>query len=267
MPQPGAHFNEYFTRKTAMKKVSETDIERLKFSLAVKLEEKKWAFKQKELEFNEAGQHLRSLNGFLWQVPGMAIAITGGIWYGVSNIQVDVTKAWILCFVGAFNILTIVVLWRLRWLIDLQILIQKNFIEKPETEQNKGIPTWPPQWLFGWLPKWFPKRCFVVTNWSLLLASAALLSFVGAAHPTFIKKSDELKESPSALNLQLGSLLEAQTLIQAQIQTLIRGQLSFSASAQVNSVICNNTDKKMKSNHKKSSVPKLNSNQARCKVD
>src|SRR3546814_15700834 len=64
-------------------------------------------FKKEELSYLEAGQHLRSLNQQLWQVPSMVIAITGGIWYGAASITGGSPKILALGFAVAVNILTI----------------------------------------------------------------------------------------------------------------------------------------------------------------
>jgi hypothetical protein len=195
-----------------MKIIFGGDNEQLKHNLATQFEDKKWAIKRQELEFVEAGLHLRSLNGFLWQVPGMAIAITGGIWYGVANIQADVPKTWVLSFVGIFNILTIFVLWRLRYLIGQHLSVQENFLAKPEVKQNQ----WHPNYI-------------VVGCWSTMLAFSALLSFAGAIHPASINESPAVTHRSIEMELQLKTLLKEQTLIHAQMQMLIQEQLPFLA--------------------------------------
>ncbi len=45
----------------------------MKHRLASDLEERRWQFKTLELKYLEAGQHLRSLNQLMWQVPSMVI--------------------------------------------------------------------------------------------------------------------------------------------------------------------------------------------------
>ncbi|MEA9983533.1 hypothetical protein QN374_16965, partial [Herbaspirillum sp. RTI4] len=65
-------------------KMSDAKLEKIKYNYSSKLEEKKIHARQEEIGYLEAGLHLRSLNGFLWRVPGMTIAITGGLWYGVT---------------------------------------------------------------------------------------------------------------------------------------------------------------------------------------
>ena len=88
------------------------------------LEELKWKNRKEELQFLEAGQHLRSLNQFLWQAPGMAIAITGGIWYGITMFSAPAAKIAALLFVAMFNFATILVICRLRSLIAIQLKIK-----------------------------------------------------------------------------------------------------------------------------------------------
>lgn len=138
------------------------------------LEDFKWQNKREELSFLEAGQHLRSLNQQLWQVPGMAIAVTGGIWYGAASISNDLAKILVLLFALSVDILTIVVLLRLRNVIQTQIDLQNKF---------SSIST--------------GKGRVVVRCWSTLLAIAALLSLIATfnTEKISITKSSPLKPS------------------------------------------------------------------------
>ncbi|HCF1128981.1 TPA: hypothetical protein NH771_004737, partial [Pseudomonas aeruginosa] len=72
--------------------MNEEALETLKHKNAQELELMKWKFKKEELSYLEAGQHLRSLNQQLWQVPSMVIAITGGIWYVAASTSGDFPK-------------------------------------------------------------------------------------------------------------------------------------------------------------------------------
>ncbi|WP_312669534.1 hypothetical protein [Stutzerimonas nitrititolerans] len=151
--------------------MTDLDLERLKHKNAIELEKLKWTLKEKELSFLEAGQHLRSLNQQLWQVPGMAIAVTGGIWFGAASINGELPKALALLFAAIVDILTIFVLWRLRKIIQIQIDLQNKFNNRTES-----------------------KGRIVVICWSTLLALAATLSILGSLNT---KEFSIVKTSPT----------------------------------------------------------------------
>jgi hypothetical protein len=75
--------------------------------------EKKMAiFEQNCLEF-------RSLNDIMWRVPIIVTTLTGGLWFGVGSMNIpDSAKKWLLLLVGIANIIFILVLFRLRYLMD-----------------------------------------------------------------------------------------------------------------------------------------------------
>jgi hypothetical protein len=143
------------------------DAEEFKHTLAIKLEAEKWKTRKEELRYLEAGQHLRSLNQYLWQVPGMVVAITGGIWYGVTTMAADPPKIIALIFVAIVNLLTIPVIWRLRSLIAIQIQIQNTFAGLSSIDQ------------------W---RHSVISCWTALLLIAASLSLFGACNSTNLSR-------------------------------------------------------------------------------
>lgn len=137
-------------------------------STALEQEARKWEYRKLELQYLEAGQHLRSLNQLMWQVPGMAIAITGGLWYGATTIDAEIPRSWVLGFAAVVDVLTIFIIWRLRSLIEIQIGHQRSF---EGAENNKD--------------RW--KRV-VITCWTLALAAAAVVSGAGAVHPSALTK-------------------------------------------------------------------------------
>ncbi len=189
------------------------------------IEEKKWGFKRQELIYLEAGQHLRSLNGLLWQVPGLAIAITGGLWYATTNLQIvsDLPKIFALIFVGIFNLLTIVVIWRLRRLIDKQINIQKTFAN------DDAKPS---------------RQYWVIGCWSVQLLCAAIFSFVAAGFPQYLKKIDPIKSESSS---DFRRLMDSQNSLQTQVNLLIRDQTARSCCSKKDSA---SSKAPLKSQHK-----------------
>lgn len=155
--------------------MNDAAFEALKHENAKELEVIRWRLKKEELSYLEAGQHLRSLNLQLWQVPSMVIAITGGIWYGAASVSADMPKMLALLFAAAVNVLTIPIIIRLRQLVQKHIKIQLAF---NNTNDIKGTYT-------------------VVTCWILLLVTAACLSVVGALNVDKIRVEDK-NATPSA---------------------------------------------------------------------
>lgn len=139
----------------------QAELEAIKHQNAIALEKQKWQFRKQELAFLEAGQHLRALNQQLWQVPGMVIAITGGIWYGSLSLPDESARSLALLFAAIVNLTTIRIIWRLRKIIDIQISLQNKF---NEIKRKHGRNT-------------------VVWCWTALLLSASTLSLLAAAYP------------------------------------------------------------------------------------
>lgn len=144
---------------------------------ALALEEKRWDLKQKELIFLEAGQHMRALNLLMWQAPTMAIAVTGGLWYGAATIEADAARSWVFAFAGVVDLLTIVTLFRLRQLIGNEIRTQQILAGPPPASSS-------------------PKHVVIVC-WAAALITAALISFVGAAKSDAFKKTAERATPPT----------------------------------------------------------------------
>lgn len=91
----------------------------------VKLEYIKWQQKMQEITYLEAGQHMRSLNQYMWQVPSLVIAINGGLWYGATLMN-HTAIFFIMLLVCVFDLLAIITLFRLRGLIGSKIEVQKE---------------------------------------------------------------------------------------------------------------------------------------------
>jgi len=140
--------------------MTEEEMEATRLKNAIELEKQKWLLKKKELKFLEAGHHLRALNQQLWQVPGIVIAITGGVWYGAASVADQHAKMVAFLFAAIASASTIFVIWRLRAIIDIQIGIQNKF-NKLRRQNGKNTVVW----------------C-----WTVLLAAATLISLIGACH-------------------------------------------------------------------------------------
>lgn len=156
-----------------MKSTSPKSIETLKHRLASDLEERKWLFKKLELQYLEAGQHLRSLNQLMWQVPSMVIAITGGLWYGATTVDEFQARTVVLIFAAVFSLLALRIIWRLRQLIQMHIDRQSQF-----SPGNGDVPQ---------------DRHIVVKCWSAALVASAIVSALGACYPSYLSK----KQAPA----------------------------------------------------------------------
>jgi hypothetical protein len=150
-------------------------LEEEKHRMALALEAEKWVFKKEELIFVEAGQHIRALNAILWQVPSMAIAITGGLWYGVSLFDHGTVKIAALIFTSLVDIITVLIIWRLRSVMDEYIVTQRSF--QPNVTQKR-------------------KKNRVIMYWTSILLLAAAMGFLGA---TNVKKlvRDSVNSKPT----------------------------------------------------------------------
>ncbi len=154
-----------------MKTTSPKSLEILKHRLSSDLEERKWRFKTLELQYLEAGQHLRSLNQLMWQVPSMVIAITGGLWYGATTVDEFQARTVVLSFAAVFSVLTVVIIWRLRHLIQMHIDRQHLF--SPDNEKA-------------------PRSKYVVIGcWTTALLGSAIVSTLGACNPSYLSKKQE----------------------------------------------------------------------------
>ncbi|NBE06068.1 class I SAM-dependent methyltransferase [Paragemmobacter ruber] len=72
--------------------------------------------------FNQNHEAFRSLNQQMWQIPLIAMTLTGGLWFGVSRTEdyALFTMA-LLLLAGLANIALIVVLYRLRYVMGLYL--------------------------------------------------------------------------------------------------------------------------------------------------
>jgi hypothetical protein len=166
-----------------MRKPSSNADDLRKHRLATELEAQKWAYKRQELEYLEAGQHLRALNQLMWQVPSMSIAITGGLWFGATTVDSEQARIWVFAFVAIVDVLVMMVLWRLRHLIDKHIDLQREF-----SGLGKSGGPW---------------KKLVIKCWIGALAVAAIVSTVGAFHPEALNKDKAPEKTASCCNVTL----------------------------------------------------------------
>jgi SAM-dependent methyltransferase len=72
--------------------------------------------------FNQNHEAFRSLNQQMWQIPLIAMTLTGGLWFGVSRTEDFALFTMALLFLaGVANVALIVVLYRLRYVMGLYL--------------------------------------------------------------------------------------------------------------------------------------------------
>jgi hypothetical protein len=159
------------------KNLTSIKLETLKQRNALALEDRKWSYKMQELQYLEAGQHSRSLNQLMWQVPSMVIAITGGLWYGATTVEADDARRVVLIFAAVFNLLTVLIILRLRGLIQEQLDCQSVFDKDKAAFESKDKPK-----------GLRPPKYIVVSCWTVALLVSASVSVLGSLYPASMSK-------------------------------------------------------------------------------
>jgi len=130
-------------------------------------------FERQKLCYEQNCEHMRSLNQIMWQVPIIAMTLTGGLWYGIATLSAMQTgiKVALLVFGAAANIALIGVIQRVRF-------VMAAYLDKIKEFHPAGFAdtkTVPPK---GW--RRLLREQAVVDTFSIFLATAAGLSIVGA---------------------------------------------------------------------------------------
>lgn len=113
--------------------------------------------------YNQNYETFRSLNNLMWQIPLIAMTLTGGLWFGVSKVENYLWfQAGLLLLALAGNAGLIVVLWRLRFIMGCYLDWMKEF--NPEGHVA-AVGT-----------RFLTRSKTVRTAFQLLLALAALIS-------------------------------------------------------------------------------------------
>jgi len=124
-------------------------------------------FERERICYEQNCQHLRSLSQIMWQLPIIAMTLTGGLWYGVATLQnVDpILKDGSLTFAALANTLLIIMINRVRDVMAAYLKAIEDF-----------YPT-------GFARTHIAKRCFPLlrergacTTFSILMGVAAAMS-------------------------------------------------------------------------------------------
>jgi len=132
-----------------------------------------YKFERDKTAYLQHSEGFRHLNSQMWQVPIIAMTLTGGLWFGVfsSNID-DHVAAGLLAFTGICDILFIVVLFRVRFIMSLIIEKLHHFnpeyaIEPQKSDKGNALLK---------LDK------LVISVFSIMLGLAAVFSFITAVY-------------------------------------------------------------------------------------
>lgn len=126
------------------------------------------AFHRAKSAYEQNCQQFRSLNQIMWQVPMIAVTLTGGLWYAVATLKgVDSgTRIGLLAFCAAGNILLILMINRVRDVMEAHL-------KKMEEFYPEGYATAPTRGLL--------RDRSVCLMFSLMMGLAAIVSGVGVA--------------------------------------------------------------------------------------
>ena len=128
-------------------------------------------FERDKACYQQHSESFRNLNTQLWQVPIIAMTLTGGLWFGIHSAKMDnfISTA-ILLFCGFCDVLFIIILFRVRLIMSL--LIEKI------TEFNPQYAITPNQTTKG--NRLLRQDNLVVILFSSMLLFAAITSFIAA---------------------------------------------------------------------------------------
>ncbi|WP_232096640.1 hypothetical protein [Serratia ureilytica] len=129
---------------------------------------------------------MRALNQLMWQIPSFIIAVNGGLWYATT--LANDSSLWIIFSVLAIcDISTIIILFRLRWLIGKKIEVQSG-IENPynnvvlrQVSSDVGIDLSPDK-------SSETSSHIVVCCWLFMLIPCVLINVAGAFNPALFSK-------------------------------------------------------------------------------
>ena len=79
-------------------------------------------FEKDKIAYVQHSESFRHLNSQMWQVPIIAMTLTGGLWFGVfTSNMTDIFAGWLLVFAGLCDLFFIPILWRVRHIMSLLI--------------------------------------------------------------------------------------------------------------------------------------------------
>jgi hypothetical protein len=123
------------------------------------------SIEREKLCYQQNFEQFRSLNQIMWQVPIIAMTLTGGLWFGVAKIDAQVAQIGLLALAVLGNSGLIAVLHRTRFVMGEYLKKIKEFCPEAYVEAKGEGP--------------FEGGRTVVLVFQILLALSALLSLAG----------------------------------------------------------------------------------------
>lgn len=129
-------------------------------------------FQREKAAFEQNSEQVRGLNQIMWQVPTIALTLTGGLWYAVATIKgADAEIRFGLLIFGALGNFSLALM-----VVRVRDVLQA-YLEKIGEFHPPSYPNVPSGWSL--LPPRLGKRG-VQTVFTAMMYIAALASFVGA---------------------------------------------------------------------------------------
>lgn len=124
-------------------------------------------FDRQRVCYEQNCETFRSLNNIMWQVPVIAMTLTGGLWYGVAGMDVSpaVQRA-LLLFSSVANVGLILVITRTRAVMSAYLKRIREFYPGAFADPVEGKFFW-------------QKNESVRKTMSWLMGIGALISFLG----------------------------------------------------------------------------------------
>jgi len=122
-------------------------------------------FEREKLCYQQNFEQFRSLNQIMWQVPIIAMTLTGGLWFGVAKIDVQSAQCALLVLAVLGNSGLIAVLHRTRFVMGEYLLKIEEFYPKAYVAAKGQRP--------------FEGGRTVVAVFQILLGLSAALSLIG----------------------------------------------------------------------------------------
>lgn len=139
--------------------------------------------------YNQNSETFRALNALMWQVPLIAMTLTGGLWFGVSSISKDsgltFLRPGLLLLAGVGDVLLIVILERLRHIIA-------EYLSWMRDAHPRG-------YVAADGPHWWTSRKIVKTCFQIMLLFGAGISFVLFHLTMSTQIADPAKSTPKAI--------------------------------------------------------------------
>jgi SAM-dependent methyltransferase len=139
--------------------------------------------------YNQNSETFRALNALMWQIPLIAMTLTGGLWFGVSSLShesgLSFFRPGLLLLAAAGDMILIVILERLRHIIG-------EYLTWLETALPSGH-------VAAKGDRWYNSSRIVKLTFQIMLGSAAVISFVLCGLTMATKIEDPSKSKPGAV--------------------------------------------------------------------